>query len=154
MRYEGGAPSLERVGLRIEELDREWMGELVELRKDEFGGSREDTERFEEAVFASPGRRQFGALLEGRLIGACSLGFEGSRVSINGVVIDRTHRGRGYCQALLGEVLARLSGQDLEIVLDVDSLNANALHIYRKLGFTPTCAIEYHRRPLPRRVGV
>jgi len=41
-----------------------------------------------------------------------------------------------------------LHAEGLEIELDVNSLNANAYHIYRKAGFETISAREYYRRRL------
>jgi ribosomal protein S18 acetylase RimI-like enzyme len=152
MRYEGGPPLASVPGLRIEPVGIERIEELIALRTEDFGGSREDAESFERATFASPARRQYAAFVNGRMVGACSLGFEERSVSINGLAIERASQGRGYGQALLAEMLRTLSGSGLEILLDVESRNANALHIYKKAGFAPLRAVDYHRRGLGQRV--
>jgi ribosomal protein S18 acetylase RimI-like enzyme len=150
MRYAGLAPVRAPGGpeLALERLGIDRLEALVELRSCEFGDSREETEDFERATFASCDRRSYGAFLGGRLVGACSLGYDGRKVSINGLVVDKASRGRGIGQALLGMVLAMLHAEGLEIELDVNSLNANAYHIYRKAGFETISAREYYRRRL------
>jgi ribosomal protein S18 acetylase RimI-like enzyme len=148
MRYEGGPRLKSTTDLQIALLGPERLDELVELRHDCFESSREDAVAFERATFASPLRKQYGAFLEGRLIGACSLGYEKDSVSINGLVVAKATQGRGFGQIFLSEILGILEGQGLEILLDVESLNANAFHIYKKLGFGVTSAIEYYRRAL------
>jgi ribosomal protein S18 acetylase RimI-like enzyme len=135
-----------RLDLRL--LGPESIDELVGLRAAAFGDAPEDAESFERAVFASPGRRNYGASLGGRLVGACSLGYEGARVSINGLVVEPASRGEGIGQAILAKVLGLLDGEVREIALDVDSLNANAYHIYLKAGFEVYSAREYHRLSL------
>jgi ribosomal protein S18 acetylase RimI-like enzyme len=151
MSYDGGAPIAGTGILELRRLGLESIPALIELRSSEFGDSREEAEAFEKSSFAAPNRRQYGAFLDGRMIGASSLGFEDARVSINGLVIEEAFRGKGYGQALLGELLSLLSAEGLEIALDVDSENANAFHIYRKLGFTVTMAKEYYRRRIEKK---
>lgn len=149
MRYMGHAPPLPDLGLRVAPVGPERFEELVALRAGEFDDSREEREAFERATLEAPDRREYAAFLGDRLIGACTFSFKGAEASINGLVVDEDVRGKGYGQAFLSRILALLSGQRFEIVLDVDSGNVNALHIYQKLGFVRKKAVEYHRRACP-----
>ena len=146
MSYKGGAPRVVKGGLELRRLGPESIPELVELRSSEFGDSKEEAEVFEKAIFAAANRRQYGAFLDGRMIGASSLGYEDGRVSINGLVVGQAYRGKGYGQAFLAGLISQLRGEGLEILLDVNSENANAFHIYKKLGFTVLMAKDYYRR--------
>lgn len=153
MRYSGSPPGRGMPGLELRRVGIERLGDLVALRQGEFGDSREEAEGFERATFAAPNRRVYCAFVRGRIVGACTLGFEGVRVEINGLVVSGAERGKGYGQAILGELLAMLSPWDssrkgLDILLDVDSGNAGALHIYRKAGFVPMLTKEYWGRRL------
>jgi GNAT superfamily N-acetyltransferase len=146
MRYSGSPLGRGMPGLELRRIGVERIEELVGLREAEFGDSREEAENFERATFAAPGRKSYGAFVDGRMVGACSLGFEDTTVSINGLVVDKSVRGKGYGQAILGELIMMLSGRGLELILDVNSRNANALHIYEKAGFVPAMTKEYWRR--------
>ncbi len=148
-----GGPKAPR-GKALPELELKRVGieaieELVALRGAEFGDTREEALSFERATFAAPNREVLCAFAEGRMVGACTVGYEGSRAEINGLVVSRKEQGKGYGQAIVGILVDRLSAKGLEILLDVDSVNANALHIYRKAGFVPTMAKDYWRRRLP-----
>jgi ribosomal protein S18 acetylase RimI-like enzyme len=154
MRYGGGptgpsGPKVPRAeGLSVARLGEESLGALVELRAEAFGGSREDAESFERATFADSARQVYGAFAGGILVGACSLGFEGGRVSINGLAIAEARRGRGLGQAFLAAIVSMLACGGYEVALDVNSENAKALHVYRKLGFEVQRSVEYHRRAI------
>ena len=132
-------------GLELRRVGIERMPELVELRGREFGDSREEAESFERATFASSDRQVYGAFAEGRMVGACTLGFSGRRVEMTGLVIEGAERGKGYGRAMLRELIAMLSGKGLEILLDVNSRNAHALHLYEKAGFVAIVTKEYWR---------
>lgn len=149
LRYAGPCPPVPDRGLEIRIVGIESLEELVDLRSGEFGDSREEAEAFDRATFASPDRQVYAAFLDGRMAGACSLGFQGKEVSINGLVIDRSLRGRGYGQSLLAWIVRNLETEGLGMILDVESRNADALHIYSKLGFAQEKAVEYWRRTLP-----
>ncbi len=149
LRYAGPCPTIPARDLEIRRVGLESLEELVDLRTGEFGDSREETEAFERATFASPERQVYAAFLGDRMAGACSLGFQGREVSINGLVTAEDLRGRGYAQSLLAHIIRTLESEGYGMVLDVESRNADALHVYKKLGFMPERAVEYWRRALP-----
>ncbi len=148
LRYEGPCPAVPGRGLEIRRVGIESLEELVDLRSGEFGDSREEAEAFERATFASPDRQVYAAFLDGRMAGACSLGFQGKEVSINGLVVDRSLRGRGFGQSLLAWIVLNLEKKGFGMILDVESRNADALHVYKKMGFAQDTAVEYWRRAL------
>jgi ribosomal protein S18 acetylase RimI-like enzyme len=148
MLYSGGVALPSPDGLSIARLGEDSIEALAELRHEAFGGSREDAESFERATFAAADRQVYGAYSGGLLIGACSLGFEGRRASINGLVIAKARRGRGLGQAFLAAIVSMLEGGGYETLLDVNSENENAFHLYKKLGFAVTRSVEYHRRSI------
>lgn len=149
LRYAGPCPSVPDRGLEFRRVGLEHLGELVDLRSGEFGGSRQDTETFERATLASPDRLVFAAFKEGRMVGACSLGYQGTDVSINALVVDKAFRGSGYGQSLMAFIIRKLESEGRGMILDVESRNDDAHHIYAKLGFVQEKAVEYWRRALP-----
>lgn len=151
MRYEGDAVKDrcgEAAGLVVSRLGEESIGALVRLRAEAFEDSLEDAEAFERSTFAAANRQVYGAFLGDDLAGAVSLGFEGRSVSVNGLVVEKRLRGRGLGQAFLSEIIAMLRAGGYEILLDVNSENANAFHVYKKLGFAALTSVEYYRRAL------
>lgn len=137
-------------GLEFAEVGSERLAELVELRMDAFGDTREDSESIQRAAFASPERREHVALLGGAVVAACSLCYEGTEVSLNGIGVATARRGRGIGRALIGWTLERLAGSGLRIVLDVESTNERAFGLYKSMGFEVTQAVDYYRRPFSR----
>lgn len=149
LRYAGPCPEVPDRDLEIRRVGSESLEDLVDLRSGAFGDSREEVEAFERATFASPERQVYAAFLGDRMAGACSLGFQGREVSINGLVTAADLRGRGYAQGLLARIIRTLESEGYGMTLDVESRNADALHVYTKLGFLPERAVEYWRRTLP-----
>ncbi|HOX12113.1 MAG TPA: GNAT family N-acetyltransferase [Spirochaetia bacterium] len=149
LRYAGPCPEVPARDLEIRRVGSESLEDLVDLRSGAFGDSREETEAFERATLASPERQVYAAFLGDRMAGACSLGFQGREVSINGLVTAVDLRGRGYAQSLLARIVRTLESEGYGMTLDVESRNADALHVYTKLGFLPERAVEYWRRSLP-----
>ncbi len=154
MRYAGAPPQKNALGIVARRMGADRIEELIQLLMCAEGDSREDAESFERRAFATPTRQQYGAFLGDVLVGACSLAFEASHISINALVIDTPLRGRGYGQAFLAEIIELLAGAGPKIVLDVNSLNANAFHIYKKVGFVAERSVEYHRRPLASQISM
>lgn len=151
MRYEGDAPGASNAPSRdlvLSRMGEDSIGVLAKLRASAFEGSLEDAEAFERSTFAAANRQVYGAFYKSELVGACSLGFEGGSVSVNGLVVDERKRGLGLGQAFLSEIVAMLKAGGYEIFLDVNSENAGAFHIYKKLGFSVLNSVQYHRRPL------
>ena len=70
---------------------------------------------------------------------------QGEALTLFGVVVADSVRGKGYGNALLQAALniACETGKDVE--LDVDSENPSALHLYRKYGFQPVFEVQYWR---------
>ncbi|SEL37441.1 GNAT family N-acetyltransferase [Streptacidiphilus jiangxiensis] len=88
------------------------------------------------------------AVLEGRLVG---LGYwtryarptHRPHADLEKVAVDPAAQGRGVGRALVSALVADARAADIEVLtLDARGDNANALHLYRNLGFT-----EYGRLP-------
>ncbi|MDP3179620.1 MAG: GNAT family N-acetyltransferase [Spirochaetaceae bacterium] len=149
MRYSGGDPPPPPDGVVIERAGMERLDDLVKLRAEAFGGSHDDEQAFQRTVLESPDRDEYVALVDGALVGACSLGYEGAHVSINGIVVSEAARGRGIGRGLLSTALRIIRAKGLEAVLDVDSSNDTAFRLYKGMHFVVETAVEYHRRPFP-----
>jgi ribosomal protein S18 acetylase RimI-like enzyme len=152
MRHEGPAPSeaAAGAGLEMRSLGIEAVDALAVLRSAAFGDSLEDAASFERSIFASPDRRQYGAFLEGRMIGACSVRTDDREAWIYGLAVEEASRGRGYGRAIIEELVAGLAGRGLRVLLEVESRNDAALGIYRRAGFVVRSSKSYFRRALAR----
>jgi len=153
MRYAGREPPPPPAGIVFERAGMERLDDLAELRAEAFGGSRDEALAFQRTVLESPDREEYVAIIDGALAGACSLGYEGPRASINGLVAAKAARGKGVGRGLLSTALGVILSKRLEPVLDVDSANDRAYRLYLGMGFVVETAVEYHRRPFPARGG-
>ncbi|HUW41602.1 MAG TPA: GNAT family N-acetyltransferase [Rectinemataceae bacterium] len=131
-------------------IEPERLDELVRLRMEAFGDSQEDAQSMQRAALASPCRRAHVALLDGSIVAACSLAFEGGEVSLNGIGVAPAHRGKGIARELIEWSIARLAGTGLRVTLEVESMNERAFGLYSSLGFVVTRAVDYYRRPFPK----
>lgn len=72
----------------------------------------------------------------------------GTEAWIFDVVVDEEKRSQGWGRALMAGILESLAGQGLvQAHLQVLSANQRARSLYRSLGFVPTYAYHYRRKP-------
>ncbi|MFJ3923384.1 GNAT family N-acetyltransferase [Streptomyces sp. NPDC090022] len=85
-----------------------------------------------------PGARTFVALDGDALAGFCAVSYApwNRRLTIEDIEVAPAHRGRGVGRALMGHAVefARECGAG-HIWLEVTSINAPAIHAYRRMGF-------------------
>jgi ribosomal protein S18 acetylase RimI-like enzyme len=148
MRHEGSGPSepTAKSELEIRILGLDAVEALAALRSAAFGDTLEDASNFERSIFASPDRRQYGAFLGGRMIGACSVRIADGEAWIYGLSVEEASRGKGYGRAIIEGIVEGLSGRGLRVCLEVESRNDAALGIYRRAGFVVRSSKSYFRR--------
>ncbi|TGE33622.1 GNAT family N-acetyltransferase [Desulfosporosinus sp. Sb-LF] len=130
--------------LRSELKDLE---KVIETSIRTFDEPYEDAKSRIENCFASETREQYLAALNGELIGLGSINQEDGVGSIFGFGIVPEYRGRGYGEELLHQIVDSLwQGGKTEITLDVNSVNVQALGLYKKFGFKIEVAYEYYRK--------
>jgi predicted GNAT family acetyltransferase len=59
--------------------------------------------------------------------------------AVGNVFTDPDHRGRGYATLCTSAVTKELLSQGVDVVLNVQEGNADAIHIYEKLGYREYC---------------
>jgi ribosomal protein S18 acetylase RimI-like enzyme len=84
-----------------------------------------------------------------QMIGLCRVNFGEDKPGIYTVGISPQLQGRGYGAQMLNLVLEMLIGMGYqEVVIDVDSENASAYHLYRKAGFAVQTQFDYYEYPV------
>ncbi len=86
------------------------------------------------------------AEVDGRAVGACTIAPAGgsappsetSHVGVLGILVERTHRGRGCGRALMERALAEARGRFERVRLGVFSTNPRARQLYERFGFRST----------------
>lgn len=142
------------------------------------GSSRADREAAKNLILVAmnaPARRQYTALLDGRVIGMCATSPETSTesgdlpggktagpdkdqatrtgtadtVMINGLGVIPEFRGQGFGRAILREVLRLTQTGGVTIArLEVDSSNVTALNLYKGEGFQEIGRTDYFHAAL------
>lgn len=89
-----------------------------------------DSLRQQESIYVT-------ALLDGKVVGYCGLLQSFDEADITNVAVEESARGQGVATSMLTELLklGRKRGI-LHVTLEVRVSNANAIHLYEKLGFS------------------
>lgn len=56
-------------------------------------------------------------------------------IHIGTIALESIYRNLGYGKKLLGQILKIADEKNLDVTLEVRVKNANAIHLYKKLGF-------------------
>ena len=122
------------------------FGKVIETSIRTFAEPYEEAKSRIENCFESETREQYLAVLDNIPIGLGSTNQDDEVGTIFGYGIVPEYRGKGYGEELLRLIVDRLWQKGkTEIVLDVNSENAQALALYKKFGFKLEVAYEYYR---------
>ena len=84
-------------------------------------------------------------LLNGETIGKISVEYDENSAFIYGFGILPEHRGKGYGKAAFQALLHIIKEKDpIDILLDVESKNRNALNLYKSFGFEEMSVMNYY----------
>lgn len=103
-----------------------------------------DRDNFFDAVLHSDLRRGYIAYKD-RPIGVFNIGMEQGDAFIYGVGVAKEFRGVGYGKELMGYAMHEGLRLAKKLVLDVDSDNPVAIHIYKKCGFKIDFQVNYYK---------
>jgi ribosomal protein S18 acetylase RimI-like enzyme len=134
----------------VREASEADFDEMVEMNMVNFGEDRAN---------ASPMVRQrlnhnltlcFVGLMGNEIFGLADVRKEDSDLYICGFNITPSRQGKGFGRYLLYQILDRLTPtEDETIILEVDSSNQPAYHLYTTSGFTVQSQADYYRLSLP-----
>lgn len=119
------------------------LDQIIQINVDAFEDDYEVASQFITATFASPTRTAYVGQLNYKPICTLMLGNEGGVYSINGVAVLKAFQGHGYAKELIQDVLYGLRNEEQPIIIDVDSTNSAAYHLYKKIGFVESQVIAY-----------
>jgi GNAT superfamily N-acetyltransferase len=118
----------------VERLGPGYTGELARLYESAQGNAFTPYQ-LAQGVF-------YGVKHQGRLVSAAGTHILASAMriaAVGNVCTYPEHRGQGYATRCTSAVCADLLGMGLNVVLNVAQDNADAIHIYKKLGFRVYC---------------
>jgi len=92
-------------------------------------------------------REQYLAVLNGDILGLCSINQEEYEVSIYGLGILPEYRRKGYGKELLHQIVDSLIQRGkTKITLMVNRENTPAIELYKQSGFQIAVTFEYYRK--------
>lgn len=120
------------------------LDSIIQINVNAFEDDYEVAAQFITSTFASPTRTAYVGQLNYKPICTLMLGNEGGVYSINSVAVLKDFQGQGYAKELIQEVLYGLRNEEQAIIIEVDSTNGAAYHLYKKIGFEESQVIAYY----------
>lgn len=108
----------------------------------------EEGETLADAIIESQTRQGFLLYDRGEAVGVFDFELDGERIFLFGVAVKEECRNRGYGREIVRYALREGRRLQKPVVLDVDSENPPALHLYRNCGFQTTFQVDYYACPL------
>ncbi|RRB07561.1 GNAT family N-acetyltransferase [Larkinella rosea] len=132
--------------VKAESIDLE---PLTTLSQTIFGGTLDEARKLLETTIQSPHLTQYVATLAGKTVGMVATNFVQNDAWIIGLGVCQEHQGQGIGQTILHRILAILQDSEADkILIEVDSSNEAALHLYQKTGFEIQMGQDYFRLAL------
>lgn len=131
-----------REGFSVVPLSQETKAEFIRLSPK---GSGDEAAHFAEDILASAERK--GHLLldeKGKAVGIFSLQIGEKQLFLFGVAVDSALQNRGCGREMVRCAQREAVRLSLPVVLDVDSENPPALHLYQSCGFQSTFQVDYY----------
>jgi ribosomal protein S18 acetylase RimI-like enzyme len=122
---------------------------LSELSRTIFGGTLDEARKLLETTITTPHLTQYIASVDDKPIGMVAINFVQNDAWIIGLGVCPEYQGRGIGKTILFQILEILQESKAEtIMIEVDSSNEAALHLYQKSGFTVQMGQDYFRLPI------
>jgi ribosomal protein S18 acetylase RimI-like enzyme len=119
---------------------------LIEIYQHTFNIPTEESRPMVMKTLNSERKTQFNAILNDIIIGTCAVSLNVDSTYILGVAIDTPYQSKGYGKVFLIKVIQELLKQNINnLMIEVDSNNANAYQLYRHIGFDKRSEFQYYR---------
>lgn len=134
--------------LQLRKCIKDDFRDIVFLCAEIFNETYEDAHSLAEKSFNSKDISVFGAYLNNKLIGTCSVNFESADISIFGFGISPCYQGKGYGKLMLKLLIDKLHNMENinSVTLEVNSTNQSAFCLYTKSGFSIKAQFDYYRK--------
>lgn len=136
-------------GLTLREASPRDLDDMAAISSACFSEPPEQTRHFLIRSMEAENRAQYIVHLSGVPAGICATGMQEGETTIFGLAVlpalQNKGIGRGIIALILQDLFARGAA---EILIDVDSTNARALHLYQSVGFVVETVIDYYRLPV------
>jgi ribosomal protein S18 acetylase RimI-like enzyme len=132
--------------LRLRPATADEIDVMARIQAAAFGDSEDDTRAHVTDGMQMSNRQYFLGELAGEPIGVLRIGrYGGETADVTSFGVLPEHQGRGYGRQMLGEAVRILLGERWpEIVIEVETENANALGLYQSVGFVVASTFDYY----------
>ena len=136
-------------GLTLREATLDDLDDMCAISSVTFSEPPEQTRRFLLRAMESPNRTQYVAHRDGVAVGIAAIGYEEGEATVFGLAVSPALQNQGIGRGILALLLSDLAARGVEqIAIEVDSTNANALHLYLSCGFVEEVVNDYYRLPV------
>lgn len=148
-RAAAGDPRAVPAGLTLREATLEDLDAVCAISGACFPEPPEQTRRLILRAMEAENRSQYIAHLSGEPVGICAIGKEQGEATIFGLGVSPALQNRGVGRGMIALVLDALFEQGVEeVLIEVDSTNDRALHLYLSCGFVAEATNDYYRLPV------
>ncbi|MGV3557077.1 GNAT family N-acetyltransferase [Larkinella arboricola] len=143
-------PSAPLPSLKLTEATLDELEPLIELSRSIFGGTTDEARQILETTIYTPHLTQYIATLDGQTVGMVAVNFEQTTAWIIGLGVCPDQQGKGFGKRILHQTLELLRHDTRAetIMIEVDSSNEVALHLYENAGFVIRMGQDYFKLPL------
>ena len=134
------------VGLTLLKASPADLAEMAQISSDAYSEPLEPSRDFLQKSLEAKDRTQYIARLNGEAVGVGAIQRESGEATIYGLAVSPAMQGRGIGRGIVTCMINELIavGSD-QILIEVDSTNQRALHLYRSCGFEPEATYQYYR---------
>ncbi len=105
----------------------------------------EESNNFIDTIISSKYRKGYISCKDGIPVGVFTFNYEEVDTFLYGVGIVTKYRGKGFGKQMVEFALTEGLAKSDKVVLDVDSENPTAFHLYKKCGFKIDFQVDYYR---------
>lgn len=120
------------------------LADITTVCNSAYGEDDRDFDAYLRHSLSLKNRRGYVGRMDGAVVAACFVGIHEESVSINTVAVSKALQGKGLGREFLSTVIQRLDKNHPVIEISVDSTNAPAYALYRRLGFVDRLVVDYH----------
>ncbi len=145
LHYTGSVQTSDNANLTVRYAQDSDIPEMARLSSETFGETFEEARHLVESAFKDNNRHNFVVLLNDEMVGIGGVNTGDPDLYIFGLGISPQHQNKGLGRIMLAKIICELQkSYDRDIVLEVDSENARAFHLYTTSGFEVRTQYDYY----------
>ena len=136
-------------GLTLRAASESDLDDMTAISSASFDESPEQARHFVACSLAAENRTQYIAHLNGEPVGIGAIGYESGEYTLFGLGVLPQFQNKGVGRGIIALMIDLLTARGAQsILIEVDSANERALHLYQSCGFCIESSSNYYRAPL------